>query len=150
MIFNQTAFAVGTLIARKEKVTGKAAIQAGLLMSIGGTAPTGIVLAQSSIRSARRRQRASELGTAGGEGVSPLPPTPQSTPTASGTPSWPTPTPSTGITADEMKAGIAEAFAQFGKQMDAQNAKLLAAIAALAASIDAQTAAGTTPKKSAS
>jgi hypothetical protein len=148
MIANQTAFAVGTLIARKEKVTGKAAIQAGLLMSIGGMTPAGIVLAQSSIRSARRRQRASELGTAGGEGVSPPPPTPQ--PTASGTPSWPTPTPSTGITADDLKAGLAEAFAQFGKQMDAQNTKLLAAIAALAASIDAQTAAGNTPKKSAS
>lgn len=146
MSFSTTAFAVGTLIARKEKVTGSAATQAGLLMGVGGMTPVGVVLAQSSIRSARRRQRASELGTAGGEGVSspPPPPPPTPPPSAAGTPS------ATAITADDLKAALAEGFAQFGKQMDAQNAKLLAAIAALAASIDAQTAASAPPKKSAS
>ncbi|MFA5964678.1 MAG: hypothetical protein WC804_11730 [Sphingomonas sp.] len=142
MSFSTTAFAVGTLIARKEKVTGAAATRAGLLMGVGGMSPVGVVLAQSSIRSARRRQRASEVGTAGGEGASPPPPTPGPTP-------QPTPTAS-GITAEDLKAGLAEGFAQFGKQMDAQNAKLLAAIAALAASIDAQTAASAPAKKSAS
>jgi hypothetical protein len=153
MMFDPNAFVLGTVIARKEKVKGAAATQAGVLMGVGGMSPVGVLLAQSSIRSALRRQRASEAATSVGGGASTPPPTPQPTPTASGTPSWPTPTPTpapVGITADDLKAGLAEGFAQLGKQMDAQNAKLLAAIASLAASIEAQNAANAGTKKSAS
>lgn len=161
MMFDPTAFVLGTVIARKEKVRGAAATRAGVLMGVGGMSPVGVLLAQSSIRSSRRAQRASDAGTDGGAGASSPPPTPPPTPTASGTSPTPTPTATPaptatptptppGITADDLKAGLADAFAQFGKQMEAQNAKLLAAIAALGASIDAHYTAGTGVKKSAS
>ncbi|MDB5674418.1 MAG: hypothetical protein JWM65_1400 [Sphingomonas bacterium] len=139
MMFDPGAFAIGTLIARKEKVTGAGATQAGLLMGIGGMSPTGVLLMQSSIRSARRRQRdAAAAGTGGGDGVSLPPPTPPPTPTASGTPSWPAPTPVAGVTAEELKTALDSSIGQLGKQMEAQNAKLLDAIQALAATVAAQ------------
>ncbi|MEG3146377.1 hypothetical protein U1839_17125 [Sphingomonas sp. RT2P30] len=175
MRFDPSAFAVGTLIARREKVTGAAATTAGMLMGIAGMTPTGVVLLQSSVGSARRRQRASETDEAAGTpqptpGASGTPPptpsasgtppptpsasgTPPPTPSASGTPPptpEPTPTPTpvpVGITADDLKAGLTDGFAQFGKQMEAQNAKLLAAIGSLAAKIEAQNAANPGTKK---
>ncbi|MDH7974030.1 hypothetical protein QH494_17720 [Sphingomonas sp. AR_OL41] len=174
MRFDPSAFAVGTLIARREKVTGAAATTAGMLMGIAGMTPTGVVLLQSSVRSARRRQRASETDKAAGtpqptpgtsatptpsaSGTPPPTPgasgTPPPTPSASGSPPptpEPTPTPTpvpVGITADDLKAGLADGFAQFGKQMEAQNAKLLAAITSLAAKIETQNAAIAGTKKS--
>jgi len=142
MMFDPGAFAIGTLIARKEKVTGAGATQAGLLMGIGGMSPTGVLLMQSSIRSARRRQRdAAAAGTGGGDGVSLPPPTPPPTPSSSGGPTWPVSTPPAGITADDLKAGLDAGFSKIAAQLDAQSKTLGSQIEALTAAVTASTAA---------
>ncbi|HSI16951.1 MAG TPA: hypothetical protein VK980_04220 [Sphingomonas sp.] len=125
------AFVIGTILARNQGVKGSgAANRAGLLMGLGGLSATGVLLAESSINSAKRSERA---------GVQPS--TPPPTPTSSGGPTWPVSTPPAGITADDLKAGLDAGFGKIAAQLDAQSKALGSQIEALTAAVTASTAA---------
>jgi hypothetical protein len=135
------AFVIGTILARNQGVKGSAAAnRAGLLMGLGGLSATGVLLAESSINSAKHSERAA---AAGGDGISVgvQPSTPPPTPTSSGGPTWPVSTPPPGITAEDLKAGLDAGFGKIAAQLDAQSKTLGSQIEALTAAVTASTAA---------
>jgi len=134
------AFVIGTILARNQGVKGSgAANRAGLLMGLGGLSATGVLLAESSINSDKRSERAAATGAAAG-GVGVQPSTPPPTPASSGGPTWPVSTPPAGITADDLKAGLDAGFTKIAAQLDAQSKTLGSAIEALTAAVTASTA----------
>jgi len=75
MAFNPQALAVGMVLANSEHVKSpQQRLRAGLLLGLGGLSPIGLVLAQTSIRHARKAELASQNPTTPPKIVEPEPP----------------------------------------------------------------------------